>query len=228
MAASGAAPGIESIAMRYVSRRGLVKAALALLLGVPGGARAEEPIRLALLGDSLTAGYGLAPSDALSARLQAALRAAGYDIVVMDAGVSGDTSAGGLARLDWVLGDEPDIMLVALGANDALRGLPPEATHDNLDAILRTLAERGVVPVLAGMKAPRNLGNDYVAAFDGLYPRLAQDHGVALYTFLLEGVAMDPALNQADGIHPNAAGVDRIVEGLIPVLAPVLDAFVGG
>jgi acyl-CoA thioesterase-1 len=224
MAAPGAASGIESIAMRYVSRRGLVKAALALLLVAPAAARGQKPIRLALLGDSLTAGYGLAPGDALPARLQAALRARGFHIDVIDAGVSGDTSAGGLARLDWVLGDAPDAMLVELGSNDALRGLPPEATYDNLDAILARLKERGVVPVLAGMKAPRNLGEDYVRAFDGLYPRLAETHGVALYPFFLEGVAMEPALNQADGIHPNAAGVARIVEGLVPVLAPVLDS----
>jgi len=185
--------------------------------------RAAERVRLALLGDSLVAGYGLPRADGFAARLQAALDAAGYAVEVLDAGVSGDTTAGGLARLDWVLGDGPGLVLVELGANDALRGLPPETTHANLDAILTRLAERGVAALLVGMRAPRNLGADYVAAFDAIYPTLAERHGVPLYPFFLDGVALDPALNQADGIHPNAAGVARIVQGILPMVAAALD-----
>jgi len=190
---------------------------------IAGRARAAGRVRLALLGDSLVAGFGLPQADGFAARLQAALDAAGYAVEVLDAGVSGDTTAGGLARLDWVLVDAPDLMLVELGANDALRGLPPETTRANLDAILTRLAEHGVAALLAGMRAPRNLGADYVAAFDAIYPALAERHGVPLYPFFLEGVALDPVLNQADGIHPNAAGVARIVRGILPLVAGALD-----
>jgi acyl-CoA thioesterase-1 len=208
----------------YGTRRAVVKAAgLALVLA--RAARAEdETVTLALLGDSLTAGYGLATADALPARLAAAFAEGGRMVRVIDAGVSGDTTAGGLARLDWVLADGPDVVLVELGANDALRGLPPEEALANLDAILGRLRERGIAALLAGMKAPRNLGADYAAAFDAIYPTLARRHGVALYPFFLEGVALDPSLNQADGLHPNAAGVARIVEGILPALLPLIDA----
>jgi acyl-CoA thioesterase-1 len=207
----------------YGTRRALVKAALGAAL-LPAAVRAEEPVTLALLGDSLTAGFGLAADDAFPAQLARALAAAGRAVRVLDAGVSGDTTAGGLARLDWVLADSPDVVLVALGSNDALRGLPPDEARANLDAILRRLGERGIGAVLAGMKAPRNLGPDYVAAFDAIYPSLAAEHGVPLYPFFLAEVALDPALNQADGLHPNAAGVGRIVAGILPVLLPVIDA----
>ena len=169
-----------------------------------------------MLGDSLTAGYGLASRDALPARLEAALRERGADARVIDAGVSGDTTAGGLARLKWALADRPHAVIVALGANDALRAIDPAVAHSNLDRLLTTLSERRLPVLLAGMLAPRNLGPDYGARFDAIYPELAERHGALLYPFLLDGVATAAALNQADGLHPNAAGVEVIVERILP------------
>lgn len=174
--------------------------------------------RVVVLGDSLTAGYGLPLEQAFPARLEAALQRAGRKVRVINAGVSGDTTAGGLARLDWMLADKPQLVIVELGANDALRGLDPAGTRANLDAILARLEAAGVRVLLAGMKAPRNLGADYVAAFDRIYPELAARHKVALYPFFLKGVAGDPKLNLADGIHPNAEGVERIVAGILPII----------
>ena len=185
-----------------------------LLLSGPPAAAGEPAI--VVLGDSLTAGYGLAREDAFPARLEAALRAEGHAWRVIDAGVSGDTSAGGLARLDWVLADEPGIVLVELGANDGLRGLPTEQLEANLDAILARIREAGAAVLLAGMEAPRNFGADYATAFRAVYERLAARHDVAFYPFFLKGVAMEPALNQADGIHPNVAGVAEIVRRILP------------
>jgi acyl-CoA thioesterase-1 len=199
--------------------------ALVILLAFcfqPGPAQAQT-LRIAMLGDSLTAGFGLSPDQALPAKLEAALKAAGRDAAVANHGVSGDTSAGGLARLDWTLGDKPTLVIVALGANDALRGLDPDETEKNLDAIVARTKAAGAAMLLCGMKAPRNYGADYVAKFDGLYERLAAKHGVALMPFLLEGVAMTPDLNQADGIHPNAKGVEAIVAQLAPVVVKALD-----
>ena len=144
---------------------------------------------------------------------------------MINGGNSGDTTASGRARLDWALGGgRIDLALVALGGNDALRGLDPAATYDNLDAILTRLEAAGLPVLLAGMLAPRNLGADYTAEFDAVFPRLAETHGVAFYPFLLDGVALDPALNQADGIHPNAAGVEVIVERLVPRLGAMIEA----
>jgi acyl-CoA thioesterase-1 len=180
--------------------------------------------RILALGDSLTAGYGLAQGDGFTDQLQRALQGAGYDAVVINAGVSGDTTAGGLARLDWALADAPDIAIVELGANDALRGIDPASSRANLDAILEQLGERQVPALLAGMLAPRNLGADYVTAFDGMYPDLADAHQVPLYPFFLEGVATRPELNQADGMHPNAQGVAAIVDGILPEVTAMLDA----
>ncbi|HEX2890325.1 arylesterase [Vineibacter terrae] len=182
-----------------------------------------QPVRIAMLGDSLTAGFGLPPEQALPTRLEQALKAAGRDVSVANHGVSGDTSAGGLARLDWTLGDKPKLVIVALGANDALRGLDPDETEKNLDAIITRTKAAGATVLLCGMKAPRNYGPEYVAKFDGLYERLAAKHGVALLPFLLDGVAMVQDLNQADGIHPNAKGVDAVVSHLAPAVLKVLD-----
>jgi len=191
-------------------------AGLALAVtGLAPGTRAEE-LRILMLGDSLTAGYGLASSDALPARLEAALHARGLDARVIDAGVSGDTTAGGLARLDWALADRPHAVIVALGANDALRAIDPAVAHTNLDRLLAALSERGLPVLLAGMLAPRNLGPEYGASFDAIYPELAERHGALLYPFLLDGVATVAALNQADGLHPNEAGVEVIVERILP------------
>jgi acyl-CoA thioesterase-1 len=205
---------------------------LALLAGLalPPGARAQaaEPV-IAVLGDSLAAGFGLAAEAAFPARLEAGLRARGVAVRVINAGVSGDTSAGGLARLDWTLdgspGLVPDLVIVELGSNDALRGLDPAETLVNLDAILTAIRDRGMTAMLAGMMAPRNLGREYAEDFDSIYPRLAEKHAIVLYPFFLDCVALDPALNQGDLIHPNGAGVGIIVERIIPF---VLRALEGG
>lgn len=175
-----------------------------------------EPVRILALGDSLTAGYMLSPGDAFPAKLEAALKAKGYDVRLINAGVSGDTTAGGRARLGWALIDKPDRAIVELGANDALRGIDPALVRDNLDAILSELAARGVDVFLAGMMAPRNMGPAYVEAFDALYPALHEKYGVPLYPFFLDGVIEQPALTFHDGMHPTAAGVDVIVAGILP------------
>ena len=193
-----------------------------MALAAAPAARAAEPIILAVLGDSLTAGFGLAPDRAFPARLEAALRAAGEDVRVINAGVSGDTSAGGLARLDWVLGDAPDAVIVELGSNDSLRGLDPADTYANLEKIVLALKARDMTAMLAGMMAPRNLGREYVEEFDGIYPRLAAAHDILLYPFFLDGVALNPALNQADMIHPNEQGVDVIVSRMLPSVRALL------
>ena len=187
------------------------------MMGHDPEARAvSEPLRILMLGDSLTAGYGLSEPDSLPARLEAALRGRGMAVRIINGGVSGDTTTGGLARLDWALADRPHAVIVALGANDALRAIEPQITRSNLDRILATLAERGLPVLLAGMLAPRNLGRDYAERFDAIYPEIATRRGALLYPFLLEGVATDPALNQEDAIHPNAAGVEEIAARMVP------------
>ena len=174
------------------------------------------PVTILALGDSLTAGLGLETPEAFPARLEAALKAKGFDVRIVNAGVSGDTAAAGLARLDWALSDDVGGLIVELGANDALRGLDPAQTEAALDAILAKAAARKLPVLVAGMQAPPNLGPDYAAAFDAIYPRLAKKHGAILYPFFLDGVAAQPSLNQADGIHPNGKGVDIIVERIMP------------
>lgn len=180
------------------------------------------PIRLMALGDSLTAGFGLPAEDGFPAQLQRALQKRGRDVVILNAGVSGDTSAGGLARLDWALADKPAMALVALGANDALRGIDPARTFENLDRLLARLKAAGIPSLLVGMLAPPNLGREYGQAFNAIYPRLADKHGVPLYPFFLDGVAAEPQLNQPDGIHPNAAGVGVLVERMLPAVEKLL------
>jgi acyl-CoA thioesterase-1 len=193
-----------------------VTIACAWVGAAPPAAAAERPVKIAVLGDSLTAGFGLPAGSAFPARLEAALRRSGHAVEIHNAGVSGDTASGGLARLDWSIPDGTDAVIVELGANDALRGIDPKVTRSALDGILRRLKERGMAVLLAGMRAPRNLGEDYARAFDPIYAELAAAHGALLYPFFLDGVAADPALNQGDGIHPNAAGVDAIVRGIAP------------
>jgi acyl-CoA thioesterase-1 len=195
---------------------------VAVTLALAATAAAAEPARLMLLGDSLMAGYGLPAAQGFAPRLQAALKARGLDVVVLNAAVSGDTTAGGLARLDWALADRPTHAIVELGANDALRGLDPAAARRNLDQILARLATEGVPVLLAGMLAPRNLGTEYQREFDTIFPDLAAKHGVPLHPFFLDGVATVAALNQADGIHPNAAGVERVVAGILPAVLGLL------
>jgi acyl-CoA thioesterase-1 len=219
-------PGLKGGPLRkIVNGLAAALAALCLILGHSGLAApaAAASARVLMLGDSLTAGYGLPPADALPAQLQSALKSQGIDVVVLNGGVSGDTTAGGLARLDWALADNPSHALVGLGANDALRGLAPEKAFENLDAIVARLKAKGVKVMILGMLAPPNLGRDYGERFAAIYPRLAEKHAVPLYPFLLDGVAADPKLNQADGIHPNAEGVRAIVARLMPPVRRFLE-----
>ncbi len=196
---------------------------LGLMLLVTDGTAAAAPARLMAYGDSLTHGYGLPAGETFPEQLEAALRDAGLDVTVINAGNSGETSAGGRARLDWALADAPDAVILELGANDGLRGLDPAATYDNLDAMLTRLTSEGLPVLLAGMLAPPNLGREYGEDFNAVYPRLAEKHGVPLYPFFLDGVALVPELNQADGIHPNAAGVAVIVERIAPHVIRLLE-----
>jgi acyl-CoA thioesterase-1 len=186
------------------------------------GPALAAPLRITAFGDSLTAGYGLPPQDGFVPRLQAALKGEGLDVTVANAGVSGDTTSDGVARLDWTLADRPDILIVELGANDGLRGVPPAVTRGNLDRILKTATGRGVRVVLAGMLAPPNLGPDYGTAFNRLYPELAAAYHVPFYPFFLDGVVLERKLKQDDDMHPNAAGVDVIVSRLLPLLTRVV------
>ena len=177
---------------------------------------ADLPIRIVAFGDSLTAGYQLAPEEAFPAQLERALRARGHKVEIINAGVSGDTTAAGLARFEWAVPDGAEAAIVELGANDALRGLDPAAARRNLQAIVTRLKAKGADVLLAGMTAPRNWGDAYVAAFDAIFPELAKKEGLLLYPFFLEGVALQPTLNLADGLHPNAHGVAEIVRNILP------------
>lgn len=189
---------------------------LAPMVAISGPVQAETLV--VALGDSLMAGYGLSPEQALPARLEVKLKAAGLDVRVQNASVSGDTTAGGLARLDWAMAEKPVFALVALGANDMLRGLEPREVQSNLDKILTELKGRGIKPILFGMRAQRNLGADYVREFEQVYADLASRHGVPLYPFLLDGVAMQASLNLSDGLHPNARGIEVMAERIAPFL----------
>jgi acyl-CoA thioesterase-1 len=184
-------------------------------LGVAGNA-ADRPIKIVALGDSLSAGFGLSVEAAFPSKLAEALKAKSVAVTIVNAGVSGDTASGGLDRLDWSVPDGTDAVILELGANDALRGLDPAVTKSALETILRKLADRHIPVLLAGMQAPRNLGADYARDFDAIYPALASTHPVVFYPFFLDGVAADPRLNQADGLHPNVAGVDVIVARILP------------
>ncbi|MDY8107629.1 arylesterase [Fulvimarina sp. 2208YS6-2-32] len=180
--------------------------------------------QIVAFGDSLSAGYGVGPGESFPEQLQAALRARGYDVAVANAGVSGDTTSGGLSRLDWSVPETADLVIVELGANDALRGVSPAITRDNLDKILARLKARDQTVILAGMQAPPNMGGDYAAAFNPIFADLAEKHDVAFYPFFLEGVAAEAGLNQSDKMHPNAEGVAVIVERMMPTITKTLDA----
>ena len=197
----------------------MVLLASALLCAAAADAR---PIRILVLGDSLAAGYGLAQAEGFQARMTAALKAQGHDVTMIDAAVSGDTSAGGRARLDWALADGADAALVELGGNDGLRALESGQMEANLAAILDALAAKRIPVLLSGMLAPPNLGGDYTGAFKAAFDRLGRRPGVIYDPFFLEGVAGDRALNQADGIHPNPAGVDRVVARLLPAMVALI------
>ena len=206
--------------MAYVTGRRRINRwalGLALLCGLVGATSVQAASRtLLVLGDSLGAGYGLPAAQGFTARLEAALRRRGHDIKVMNGSISGDTTAGGRARLGWALSSKPDYAIVELGGNDGLRGLDPAETRANLRAILARLREKKVPVLLAGMMAPRNLGPEYERAFNSAYPELARQYGAVLYPFFLDGVALDPKLNQPDLIHPNARGVSVIVQRIVP------------
>ena len=195
----------------------LLSIVLLLIMAGAGQARAA-PVKILALGTSLTQGYGLPPGTEFTVQLQAALKRSGIDAVVTNAGVSGDTTAGGLARLDWSLADHPDAVILELGGNDMLRGIAPAETEKNLRAILVKLRSARVKVLLTGMHAQRNLGTDYVRQFDAIYPRLARDYNVLFYPFILDGVALNSKLNQADGMHPNPAGVKVIVTRILPLV----------
>lgn len=198
-------------------------AAIALMFPTSVAA-ADGSCRIAVLGDSLASSYGIDLAEGFPAQLEQRLGEAGYDCEVLDAGVAGDTSAGGRARLDWLLADQPSHVIVELGGNDGLRALPPEEMERNLDAIISQLRDDGIPVLLAGMLAPPNLGREYGATFAAVFPRLAEKHDVPLYPFFLDGVALDPELNQPDGIHPTAAGIERIVDGILPTVKAWLDS----
>jgi len=183
-----------------------------------------KPIKLLALGDSLVAGYGLPEDDGFVPNLEAALRDRGFDVAVINGGVSGDTTAGGLARLSWSLADDPDAVLIELGANDGLRGLDPATTKENLAQIIERFQTEGIDILLAGMMAPPNFGPGYTREFNAIYPDLAERYDIPLYPFFLDGVAAEPSLNQGDGIHPNAQGVDVIVDRITPAVAELLES----
>jgi acyl-CoA thioesterase-1 len=206
-------------ANRVLRSRTIVAALCGLALSFATAAEAAPACRLAVLGDSLAAGYGVAAGDAFPVRLEEALRERGAECAVLNAGVSGDTSAGGAARLDWVLADRPTHLLVELGGNDALRGLPVDQLEANLDQIIRAAKARGVEVMLAGMLAPPNLGRVYTESFKQVYLDLARRHDIPLYPFFLDGAVLQDGLMQADGIHPNARGVETIVKRITPMVA---------
>jgi acyl-CoA thioesterase-1 len=212
--------GLGNVSRQFLS----IFAILAVFAsGINGIAAAEaKTLKLLALGTSLTQGYNLPPGTDYCAVLQARLRAKGYDVSIINAGVSGDTSDGGLARLDWLLEDPVDGVIVELGSNDALRAFDPAIPERNIDKILSKLAARHIPVLLAGMKAPPNMGASYVAKFDAIYPALAKKYGVLFYPFFLDGVAAQPKLNQADGMHPNEKGSQVIVTKILPYVEKLI------
>lgn len=206
----------------YIARLSLVAAALLFTLSF-GVSRAEaDETVIVALGDSLTAGYGLAQDQSFPAQLEAALKSRGHDVRVVNAGVSGDTALAGLQRLDWAVPEDADAVIVELGANDALQGLPPEGTKATLAKIIERLQAKDLPVLLAGMEAPRNLGKEYVDSFGAMYPDLAARYDVILYPFFLEGAAMNDGLMLKDGLHPNGKGVAAIVENIMPKVEELL------
>jgi len=192
-----------------------------MALAMPALARTPEVLAF---GDSLTAGLGLPASEAFPARLEARLHGEGVSVTIVNAGVSGDTTTDGLARLDWALADKPEFVILALGANDALRGIDPKIVRANLDAMIGKIQASGAKILLLGMLAPSNWGAQYEHDFDRIYPELAKAHNLPLYPFFLDGVAMDPALNQPDGLHPNERGVAILVDRIAPLVAKMIGA----
>ena len=196
---------------------------IAALVSGAMAAPADQPLRIVVLGDSLVAGFGLKPSEAFPAQLERALKARGHAVEVINAGVSGDTTAGGLARVAWAVPERTDAVILELGANDALRGLDPARAKANLDKTIATIKAGGAEVLLAGMFAPRSLGKDYVRAFDAMYPDLARKYGLILYPFFLEGVALDAKLSLEDGMHPNSRGVAEITRLILPSVEQLIE-----
>jgi acyl-CoA thioesterase I len=207
---------------RHVAAQVLFAAALLSLCVLGTSEAKDEKMVIVALGDSLTAGLGLSESESFPAQLEAALKAQGKDVSVINAGVSGDTTSAALQRLDWALPQDASAVIVELGGNDALQGIPPEATKANLAKIIEAIKAKGLPVLLAGMEAPRNMGKEYVDAFHAIYPALAAQYGVLLYPFFLDGVALDDGLMQGDGIHPNAKGVAKIVANMLPKVDELL------
>ncbi|MGC4024375.1 MAG: arylesterase [Mesorhizobium sp.] len=194
-------------------------AAIFLAFAAPAKA---DPYQIVGFGDSLMAGFGLQNGESFTDKLQAALKAKGHDVVIANAGVSGDTTSGGLSRLDWSIPDGTNLVILELGANDMLRGVDPALTEKNLDTMLASLKKRGIPVLLAGMRAAPNLGPNYQANFDAIYPRLAEKYGVTLYPFFVDGIVADKTYLLEDGMHPNAAGIDRMVERILPTVEKVI------
>lgn len=207
--------------MAFNFSRRVILLATALLFTVSAAAVAE-PYRIVGFGDSLMAGYGLDPGESFPEKLQSALKAKGHDVVIVNAGVSGDTTSAGLARLDWSVPDGTQLVILELGANDMLRGVSPDIAKQNLDAMMARLQQRNMPVLIAGMRAAPNLGPDYQSSFDAIYPELAKAYGATLYPFFLDGVAAQPHLQLPDGMHPNAAGVDVMVERVLPMVEKLI------
>ena len=211
--------GLKTHPIFWVS---LLSLALCLPVSLSAGPANADPIKIVALGDSLTAGYKLPPNAGFPEQLADALAAKGYQVNVMNAGVSGDTSSGGLARLDWAVGPGTDVLILELGSNDALRGIEPHVTRANLETIMTRMNDRGINVLIVGMLAPPNMGDAYGADFNTIFPSLAEKHGALLYPFFLDGVAANPALNQSDGMHPTEEGIAVIVENMLPTVEQVI------
>ena len=210
------APKSASIRFANLALRLLIFAAMIALHITSATAAPSHPTTIVAFGDSLTAGYGVKTSESFPVQLQMALEAKGHKVTVVNAGVSGDTTSGGLERLDWALNPKPDAVILELGANDALRGIDPKVPRANLDKMLADLKAKGIPVLLTGMKAPNNWGDGYAKKFDSIFPDLATKYGVPLYPFFLEGVALDPKFTQPDGLHPTGNGVAEIVKRILP------------
>jgi acyl-CoA thioesterase-1 len=215
---------VERPGYGFVGLRLAIAALGAMLMTSGAAAQTSHPVKLVVLGDSLSAGYGLPAADAFPVKLQKALKDNGINVDMTNAGVSGDTTSGGLERLDWSVGEGTEAVILELGANDALRGIDPKVPRAALEQILTRLKARHIKVLLCGMLAPPNYGEQYAAQFNAIYPNLANAFDVPLYPFFLQGVAGDARLNQADGIHPTAAGVDIIVKAILPTVEAFLGA----
>jgi acyl-CoA thioesterase I len=214
----------RTVSANMVLRLLLCNCLFAALAATAAETTAPRPLRIVVFGDSLVAGFGLKPSQAFPAQLERTLTARGHAVEVINAGVSGDTTASGLERVAWAVPEGTDAVIVELGANDALRGLDPGRAKINLERIIAIVKARGAQVLLAGMMAPRNMGEDYVRAFDAIYPELAAKDGVLLYPFFLAGVALDAKLNIGDGLHPNDEGVSRITQKILPFVERLIES----